>query len=165
MGSDGEADRKRLVVVCPVAGCGKEFDRKFNMKAHLRKHTGDRPYKCSYPQCNIRYMWRSSLANHIRRHEELNMSRKVKREESSEASAPHSDREPEISETAECCLSLKRPKKVTKRPLEQEIAEDAGFCLSLKRLHPDAVVNHEPGFTEEVIMTRPVFYCRRDTPS
>jgi len=27
--------------------CGKDFNVKMNLREHMRRHTGDRPYKCN----------------------------------------------------------------------------------------------------------------------
>lgn len=50
--------------ICDVAGCGKAFGKKFNLKAHKRVHTGDEPFACSYPMCGKRFKWKSSLTFH-----------------------------------------------------------------------------------------------------
>ncbi|GMK54310.1 hypothetical protein CspeluHIS016_0108960 [Cutaneotrichosporon spelunceum] len=35
-----------------VEGCGSTFTRAFNLKGHMRSHKDERPYKCTYPNCN-----------------------------------------------------------------------------------------------------------------
>ena len=35
-----------------------------DLQTHMRKHTGVEPFKCSFPDCNMRYKWRSSLSHH-----------------------------------------------------------------------------------------------------
>ena len=35
--------------VCPYQGCGKRYSRHENLKTHIRSHTQERPYRCSFP--------------------------------------------------------------------------------------------------------------------
>ncbi|KAJ3415935.1 hypothetical protein HDV05_003776 [Chytridiales sp. JEL 0842] len=52
--------------------CDKSFNQKGNLKTHERKHTGDRPYKCEFPGCNKVF---TQLGN-LRTHEKLHLNTK-----------------------------------------------------------------------------------------
>jgi len=49
---------------CPV--CGKYFQRKANVRTHMRIHTGDKPYKCEV--CQRTFAVLHSLKSHQRTH-------------------------------------------------------------------------------------------------
>lgn len=62
MVSSTATDATAKMYVCPV--CSREFNKKANLKVHSRKHTGEKPYACSRPGCDRRFMWKSSVSFH-----------------------------------------------------------------------------------------------------
>ena len=53
---------------CDVAGCGKGFKQKGNLKNHLRTHTGERPHQCTEPGCSMSFRQKSQLKTHLLTH-------------------------------------------------------------------------------------------------
>lgn len=46
---------------CPV--CSQTYSRKDNLRAHMRIHSGERPYKCK--QCTSKFRWLGALRKHL----------------------------------------------------------------------------------------------------
>ena len=56
--------------VCTWANCGKRFARSDELTRHTRTHTGDKRYCCTY--CDRRFMRSDHLSKHMKRHENRN---------------------------------------------------------------------------------------------
>ncbi|KAH3749254.1 transcription factor Sp4-like isoform X1 [Dreissena polymorpha] len=61
-------ENKKKVHVCHMEGCGKQYGKTSHLRAHLRWHTGERPFVCSYLFCGKRFTRSDELQRHKRTH-------------------------------------------------------------------------------------------------
>lgn len=65
---DGRDPSKKKQHICHIVGCGKIYGKTSHLRAHLRWHTGERPFACSWSFCGKRFTRSDELQRHRRTH-------------------------------------------------------------------------------------------------
>ncbi|XP_033842642.1 transcription factor Sp3a isoform X1 [Periophthalmus magnuspinnatus] len=64
----GSGMGKKKTHICHIAGCGKVYGKTSHLRAHLRWHSGERPFVCSWMFCGKRFTRSDELQRHRRTH-------------------------------------------------------------------------------------------------
>uniref|UniRef100_A0A672QP01 Sp3a transcription factor n=1 Tax=Sinocyclocheilus grahami TaxID=75366 RepID=A0A672QP01_SINGR len=67
-GGRGSNVGKKKQHVCHIAGCGKVYGKTSHLRAHLRWHSGERPFVCTWMFCGKRFTRSDELQRHRRTH-------------------------------------------------------------------------------------------------
>ncbi|XP_005799466.1 transcription factor Sp3 isoform X1 [Xiphophorus maculatus] len=67
-GGRGSSTGKKKQHICHIVGCGKVYGKTSHLRAHLRWHSGERPFVCSWMFCGKRFTRSDELQRHRRTH-------------------------------------------------------------------------------------------------
>ncbi|XP_028292498.1 transcription factor Sp3-like [Gouania willdenowi] len=67
-GGRGSSVGKKKQHICHIVGCGKVYGKTSHLRAHLRWHSGERPFVCSWMFCGKRFTRSDELQRHRRTH-------------------------------------------------------------------------------------------------
>lgn len=67
-GDSRNSETKKKQHICHMPGCGKIYGKTSHLRAHLRWHTGERPFVCNWLFCGKKFTRSDELQRHRRTH-------------------------------------------------------------------------------------------------
>lgn len=64
----GEQPKRGRRHICHYPNCGKNYLKTSHLKAHIRSHTGEKPYACTWERCERRFTRSDELHRHLKTH-------------------------------------------------------------------------------------------------
>ncbi|KAM9409802.1 transcription factor Sp1 isoform 2-T2 [Pholidichthys leucotaenia] len=65
---EGRDPSKKKQHICHIPNCGKIYGKTSHLRAHLRWHTGERPFACTWAYCGKKFTRSDELQRHKRTH-------------------------------------------------------------------------------------------------